>query len=126
MKEGKYPLSTLIFNICYMWDMKQSSNVNLKHALCYLPIAAIVIFFTENKRSVELNKHIKYGIFLLLTYVMLKTIIEWILWIQFLWGLLLIVYTWISGVLWYKAYMGENIDVEYIDKFEKKIKENLK
>ncbi len=109
-----------------MGDIKQSNNVNFKNALCYLPMAAIVLFFTENKRSAILNKHIKYGIILLWIYIVGKTIIGAIPFLSFLDGLLLILYVWISGVLWYKAYNGENVDVEYIDKFETKIKENLK
>lgn len=43
-----------------MEENKKSNSDNLKNALCYIPFVAIWLFFTENKRSNSLNKHIKY------------------------------------------------------------------
>jgi len=39
-------------------------NDRIKNALCYIPLAAFFIHFTETKKTAELKKHIKYGIFL--------------------------------------------------------------
>jgi DNA polymerase III delta subunit len=37
-----------------------SKNENFKNAICYIPFVAIVLFFTENNKTTELKKHIKY------------------------------------------------------------------
>lgn len=41
-------------------EANKAQSDNIKHALCYVPIAAIVLFFTEEKKSDALKKHIKY------------------------------------------------------------------
>jgi len=40
---------------------ENSNNENLKNAICYIPLVAFIIFFTEPNKSNELMKHIKYG-----------------------------------------------------------------
>ena len=47
-----------------------------------------------------------------------------ILWWAF-WGILLLLYIGIAGFYWYKAYNGEEFDIEQIDKAEKEIKDRL-
>ena len=37
-----------------------TANERTKNALCYIPLAAFFIHFTETKKSTELKKHIKY------------------------------------------------------------------
>lgn len=95
-----------------------SKKDNLKNAMCYIPLVSIVFFFTESNRSQEFNMHIKYGIFLLIAYMILM----WILWS---WGLLFIIYIWISWFLWYKANNWENIELEVFDNLEKTVKDNM-
>jgi hypothetical protein len=43
-----------------MENKQSSNNEKTKNAICYIPFAAIVMFFTEQKKSKELMKHIKY------------------------------------------------------------------
>jgi DNA polymerase III delta subunit len=43
-----------------MEQNNKPNSDNLKNALCYVPFAAIVLFFTEEKKSNSLKKHIKY------------------------------------------------------------------
>ena len=109
-----------------MEEIKKSNSDNLKNALCYIPFVAIWLFFTEEKKSSSLTKHIKYGNFLFIAYILIRFILMWVLWLHFLSTLLFIIYAGATGFLWYKAYNGEDVDVEYIDNFEEKIKENLK
>lgn len=98
----------------------ESQNQNTKNALCYIPFVAIIIFFTENQKSPELMKHVKYGIFLFIIYILLQAIIG-----IFLWWLLVLFYLWISAFLFYKAYNWEKVELEHIDKLEGKIKEQF-
>ena len=109
-----------------MEENKKSNSDNLKNALCYIPFVAIWLFFTENNRSNSLNKHIKYWNFLFIAYILARFILIWVLWLYFVSGLLFLIYAGITGFLGYKAYNGEDMDVEYIDNFEEKFKENLK
>ena len=41
-------------------DNNSSTNIRNKNAMCYIPLAAFYIFFTETKKTDELEKHIKY------------------------------------------------------------------
>lgn len=101
-----------------------SKKDNLKLAFCYIPLVAIILFFIEDKKTEELMKHIKYGIILFAGYV----IIDFLLWVVFWWMLswiIFLVYIGLSGFLWYKAYSWEEVNMEYIDKFEDKIKDSI-
>ena len=106
-------------------DSNTTSNSDkLKHAICYIPLGWVVLFFTENKKSTQLMKHIKYGTFLFVAFIFIRFLIVWILTFDLSW-LLFLVYAWVIGYLWWKAYNWEDIDLEYIDEFESKIKEKL-
>ncbi len=97
-----------------------SKNDNVKNALCYIPLVAIVLFFVEQKKSKELVKHINYWIILFFAYLIINYFLHFLFgWIIFL------VYVLISAYLWYKAYNGEEVQVEYIDKLEDKIKDSI-
>jgi hypothetical protein len=96
-----------------------------KNALCYVPLVAFILFFTENHKSTEFLKHIKYGVILFVAYAVIYIVFGF----MFLWafrGILGLLYLGISGYLFYKAYNGQDIKLEYIDKAEKKVKENMK
>ena len=101
-----------------------SNSDKLKHALCYVPLVGVILFFTEQNKSSQLMKHIKYGTFLFVAFVFIRFIIVWILMLDITW-LLFLIYAWIAGFLWWKSYNWENVDIEYIDEFEKKVKNNL-
>lgn len=102
-----------------------SKRENFKNSICYIPFVAIWLFFSESNRSHELNKNIKYWTFLLIVFIIIRFIIDWILMIP-IWWILFIIYAWTTWFLWFKAYKWEKIDIEYIDKFEEKVKQNMK
>jgi len=105
-----------------MWSDKISEKDNIKNLLCYVPLVAIVLFFIETDKSKELMKHIKYWVILFIAYIILKAFLSFV----WLWWIISILYLLISLYLWYKAYNWEDIEIEYIDKMEGKIKENMK
>lgn len=107
-----------------MENNNNSNSDKLKNAICYIPLGWAVLFFTEQKKSDELMKHIKYWTFLFIAFIFIRLVIVWIFMLPIS-GLLFLLYAWITGYFWYKAYSWENVDIEYIDEFEKKIKENL-
>lgn len=101
-----------------------SQSDNFKNALCYIPLVAVVLFFVESNKSAELLKHIKYGVMLFVGYVVLHYILG-ILHLG-LGGILFLIYVGISAYLVYKAYTGEKIELEYLDKLEDTVKSNIK
>lgn len=103
-----------------MEEFKKSGSDNLKNALCYIPLAALVLFFIEENKTDELRKHIKYGTILLAWYVILQAVLGWLLS-----GILFLVYMAISGFLFYKAYQWEDVNLEHIDKLEKKVQDEF-
>ena len=40
--------------------MSTNQNENIKHALCYIPMVAIVIIFIEENKNEKLKNHIRY------------------------------------------------------------------
>ncbi len=101
-------------------DSKKSNSENFKNAMCYVPFGAIVMFFAENKKSDTLKKNIKYWIILLWIYMILNFLLSWLMP-----GILFVLYIWISAILWWKAYNGKKVELDYIDEMEKKVKEKL-
>lgn len=99
----------------------KNQNENTKNALCYIPIVAFVLLFVENNKSAALKKHIKYAIFLFFGHM----IIQFILWAWF-GSIFAFVYLCISIFLAYKAYNGEEVQLDQIDELESKIKDNFK
>lgn len=102
-----------------------SQSENFKNALCYIPLVAFVLFFTEKTKTVAMKKHIKYGAILSLTYIVLYFIMGLVFLGGFR-GIVFLVYIALSGFLIYKAYKGQEIKIEYIDTLEKKVQENMK
>lgn len=101
-----------------------SNSDKFKNALCYVPFVAIVFFFTEENKSQILMKHIKYGTYLLLAFIIAQFVITWLFMLPIGW-ILFLIYAWCTWYLWWKAYNWNDINIEYIDDFEKKIKNNL-
>jgi uncharacterized membrane protein len=98
-----------------------NQNQSTKNALCYIPFLAFVFLFTEQNKSDEFRKNMKYWIVIFIIYIVLQTIF-W----NWFGGILALLYILISIFLGYKAYNGEKIEIEQIDEFETKIKENMK
>ncbi len=105
-------------------QQKSSKNERSKNAMAYIPVVAIVLFFAEDNKPKELMKHIKYGFFLLIVYVVIVFILDTILWLG-IWAFLATVYLLLSWYLWYKAYNWEDVNLEYFDKMEEKVKSNF-
>lgn len=40
--------------------MPENNKDNFKYAICYIPLIAIFLYFTEKNTSEEYKKHIKY------------------------------------------------------------------
>lgn len=109
----------------FMSDIKKD---NLKNALCYIPIVAIVLAFTEQNKTEEFKKHMNYWIILFIIYLVIKMI----LWVFFFyWSFMIsstitLIYFIISGILWYKAYVWEDVKIDVLDDIEDKVKDNFK
>lgn len=101
-------------------NSKESKSENFKNAMCYVPFGAIIMFFAENKKSDTLKKNIKYWIILLWVYMILNFLLSWLIA-----GILFVLYIWISAILWWKAYNGEKVELDYIDEMEKKVRDKL-
>lgn len=101
-----------------------SNSDKLKNGLCYVPFVGIVLFFTEENKSQILMKHIKYWTYLLLAFIITQFIIVSVMMIPIGW-ILFLIYAWCTWYLWWKAYNWKDVNIEYIDDFEKKIKDNL-
>jgi len=108
-----------------MENNKPTNSDKFKNTLCYVPFGWIVLFFTEETKSKELMKHIKYATFLLIAFMVTQFIIVTVLSLKFFSWILFLIYAWITGFLWFKAHSWEEINIEYIDDFEKKIKDNM-
>lgn len=104
-----------------MSKKETSNSENLKNALCYAPFVWIVLFFVESDKSDDLKKHIKYGTFIFLAYILLNMITFW----YFGW-FLFVIYLWGIWFLGWKVYNWEKVDLEYIDKFEETVIDKVK
>ena len=105
-------------------EEKLSKNERFKNALCYIPLVAIVLFFAEDNKTKELMKYIKYWISILIIYLFFIFIFTKFLRLDIS-AFITTIYILLSAYLWYKAYNGQDINIEYIDKMEDKIKTNL-
>ncbi len=97
-----------------------------KNMICYIPFVAPVLFFVEQEKTPELNKHIKYGIALLFWCMLVSFVLNTFLPFLHLGWALALFYLIASGYLWFKAYNGEDFNIKSIDDIEKKVKENMK
>lgn len=100
-------------------DENKQTNENVKYTLCYVPVVAIILYFIEKNKTPILEKHIRYGMVLFITYVILTILISWL----FTW-LLFFAYIWLSIFLGYKTYSGEDVQIKIIDDIFDKNKTN--
>ena len=105
---------------------RSGSKAAFKNMLCYIPFVAPVLFFIEQEKSPQLSKHIKYGIFLFIWFLVLNFVFNQIIPFLHLGWILVMIYLIASGILWYKAYSGEDFSIEQLDTIEKKVKDNMK
>lgn len=104
-----------------MDELKKSDSDNLKNALCYIPFVALVLMFVETNKTDGLQKHIKYWAFLLGGYIVWQVILS-VIWLG---HIIFLFYMILSGFLFYKAYQWEDVNLEHIDKLEKKVQDEF-
>lgn len=100
-------------------DENKQTNENLKYALCYVPVVAIILFYVEKNKTAILEKHIRYGMVIFWAYIVLWILASWL----FKW-LLGFFYIWVSIYMWYKTYIWESVQIKFIDDFFDKSKSN--
>lgn len=101
-----------------------SNKEKLLHAACYIPFGWIVLYFLEKNKSKELNKHIRYGTILFFTYIFVRAVFFFIFWFYFRWFIFL-VYLLAAWFYWMKAYNWETFKIDYIDRFQNKVKDDF-
>ena len=98
-----------------------ANNALLKNAISYVPLVGIVLYFVEKDKSAELMKHIKYGTVLFVAYIVLSVLLT-----SALTGIIALVYLAAIAFLGYKAYTGEAVELDFIDKLEDEVKSKIK
>jgi uncharacterized membrane protein len=105
---------------------QKTEKQKFKNAICYIPFVAVVLFFVEQEKTPEFNKHLKYGIFLLIWFILTHFVVSMVIPFINLWWIVVLAYLIASGYLWYKAYAWEDFNIKAIDDIEKKVQENIK
>jgi uncharacterized membrane protein len=97
---------------------KKPNNKKFNEALCYMPFWAILIYIIvpQKDKTKELQKHMKYWFVIFIVYLIASFLLSWLMsWLIF------IIYLILSLSLWYKVYSWEEVNINIIDDFEKKI-----
>lgn len=89
-----------------MAEGRRSDKV--KNMLCFIPFFWLIMYFLEKEKTERINKNIIYAVFLFACFFILSFIIKF--WLPFF------IYIFASFFMWYKAYIWEDIDIEFIDK----------
>jgi fatty acid desaturase len=100
----------------------KTNSEKFKYTICYIPFVAIVLFFVEENKTPEFAKHIKYGSFFFIVYVLLAFLF---IAIGLGWSIPFVIYIIVSVYFWYKAYSWEKVELEYFDKIEEQIKKKM-
>ncbi|MDD2907606.1 MAG: hypothetical protein PHH98_03105 [Candidatus Gracilibacteria bacterium] len=98
-------------------EENKQTNENLKYALCYVPFVAFILYYIEKNKSAILEKHIRYGMVIFGIYIILLILVSWLFK-----GLLGFLYIGVSIFLGYKTYIGEEVQIKFIDDFFNKSK----
>lgn len=89
--------------------MENNRSVKVKNMLCFIPFFSFVMYFFEEKKTQRIIKNIYYAWFFMIIVFVLSIIFTKFLW---LWWILYIL---VSSFFWYKAYIWEDIDLEFIN-----------
>lgn len=98
--------------------MKKPNNKKFNEALCYAPLWAILVHFIveDKEKTNDLKKHMKYGFVIFIIYLVSSFLLWWLMsW------LILVIYLGFAWFLAYKVYSGEEVNIDVIDDFEKKL-----
>lgn len=95
---------------------------NMVHALAYIPylIGPIVMFFLSKTDKKKLMHHIKYAAIIFVATILLMIVLN-----DVFRTILNILYIAASGYLAWKAYNGEDVQIELLDSVEEKINEKI-
>ena len=108
--------------------MSTNQNENIKYALCYIPLVAIVILFIEENKTEDLKKHIRYWIILFTIYLLITIFVSLFFFkLAFIvnW-LVVLTYFILSWILWYKVYEWNDAKVDILDDITDKVKDTFK
>ena len=108
--------------------MSTNQNENIKYALCYIPLVAIVILFIEDNKSEDLKKHIRYWIILFSIYLLITIFVSLFFFkLSFIvnW-LVVLTYFILSWILGYKVYEWNDTKVDILDDITDKVKDTFK
>lgn len=95
-------------------QQKIPNNTRFKYALSYLPFWAFLMMAIEKERSSLFQKHIHYGILLLVGYIFGEIVLR-ILGLGFLSMLWWILYVWVCVYFAHKVYAGSSVDIQGFD-----------
>ncbi|MDR3150738.1 MAG: hypothetical protein LBU14_03940 [Candidatus Peribacteria bacterium] len=56
-------------------EFKDIQNQYVKNAFCYVPLVAFFLYFAEKKKSPEYERHLKYGMFFFVSFILLWVIL---------------------------------------------------
>lgn len=95
---------------------------NMVHALAYIPylIGPIVMFFLSKTDKKNLMHHIKYAVIIFAATILLMIILN-----DVFRTILNILYIVASGYLAWKAYNGEEVQIEILNSVEEKFNEKI-
>jgi len=98
-------------------------NKNMVHALAYVPylIGAISMYFLGKTDKKAAMHHIKYSALMAIGVFILYALFN-----DFTSRIVSLIYIGASCFFAYKAYMGEDVNVEIFDTIEEKISEKIK
>ena len=101
-----------------MQESKKPNNKKFNEALCYAPLWSVLVhFIVEDKdKTKDLKKHMKYGFIIFIVYLVASFLLWWLMS-----GLILVIYLGLAGFLAYKVYTWEDVNLDIIDDFEKKL-----
>ena len=96
-------------------EKQQTEQQQVKNAMAYIPVVPFVLYFTEEVKSPQFLKHIKYWMILFWIFIVLTIFFR----SAFLW-ILFLAYIWVSSYLAYKAYIWEDVSFKFVDDFLEK------
>lgn len=90
-----------------MEEKRKSDRV--KNAMCFFPLVAFIIYFIEKDKTERLKKNMLYAVILFLLCILLPIFTIFSFWFIF------ILYILFSIFLWYKSYLWEDLDFEFLN-----------
>ena len=98
-------------------------EANLVHAMSYIPygVGALAMYFLGNTEKKAALHHIKYSAMIAVAAIVCLIILN-----DFFWYILNLAYIVLSVYFGWRAYNGQEVEVEFLDVIEDKITETIK